>query len=260
MKSLKQWQETMQDYILTEINDLADAVVASPELSAEERIEIYRQAYFARLITILVSDFPALQKLMDEEAFAAMIRDYLVEYPPIEVNIHLVGERLPQFLAEKTDNLFFVDLARFEWLFNTVVYAANVSQFTIQDLAAIPQEQWSDLILNLHPSVRLMQTKFNLLYCWECLLEQDDGIQIEENPSEKTLLIWRFEQEPFCAEVSNEEAVFFSGLQQRINFSDLCEMMLDYFEEDEVVVWVADRIQYWISQGVFANTHRHPAG
>jgi hypothetical protein len=50
-------------------------------LSAAERVEIYANAYFYRLLKCLGEDFPATLAVLGEDNFAALVKEYLREHP-----------------------------------------------------------------------------------------------------------------------------------------------------------------------------------
>jgi hypothetical protein len=67
-------------------------------LSAIERINIYADAYFYRLLDCLNEDFPATSAVLGPDDFVALVRDYLSASPPTEPSIFYAGRYLPTFL------------------------------------------------------------------------------------------------------------------------------------------------------------------
>ena len=57
--------------------------------------------------------------------------------------------------------------------------------------------------------------------------------------------------------MSKEQAILIQAIVNGEIFSDLCEKMLEYFDEEAVVPWIADALQMWITDGIFsgANTY-----
>jgi hypothetical protein len=51
-------------------------------LSAIERVNIYADAYFYRLLDCLYEEFPATFAVVGSDNFAALVRDYLLTCPP----------------------------------------------------------------------------------------------------------------------------------------------------------------------------------
>jgi len=67
-------------------------------LSALQRLKIYADAYFYRLLDCLKEDFPATAAVTGE-AFAGLVRAYLDEHPPTEPSIFYAGRHLADFVG-----------------------------------------------------------------------------------------------------------------------------------------------------------------
>ena len=97
-------------------------------LSAAERVEIYANAYFYRLLECLGEDFPATLAVLGADNFPALVKEYLLEHPPTEPSILYAGLYLADFLndhpfAERWP--FISDLARLERAVLDVFHAAD---------------------------------------------------------------------------------------------------------------------------------------
>jgi putative DNA-binding protein len=67
-------------------------------LSASERVNIYANAYFYRLLDCLYEEFPATLAVVGPDNFAALVRDYLLRWPLTQPSIFYAGRYLPSFL------------------------------------------------------------------------------------------------------------------------------------------------------------------
>jgi hypothetical protein len=112
--------EDAQRLIRLDRAELEQVVRRSGSLTAEERLSIYANAYWARLLECLGDGFPVLRTALGEEVFDSFAFEYLQRYPSRSYTLDRLGERFPQFLdetrppdAEWPD--FLVDLARLEW-------------------------------------------------------------------------------------------------------------------------------------------------
>lgn len=72
----------------------------SQALTALERLEIYSNAYYARLLECLREEFPVLVHALTQEVFDAFAVAYLQKYPSRSYTLVQLGARFPQFLAE----------------------------------------------------------------------------------------------------------------------------------------------------------------
>ncbi|HEY6320566.1 MAG TPA: DNA-binding domain-containing protein [Thermoanaerobaculia bacterium] len=79
---------------------LEQLVRRSRRLTAEQRLEIYANAYYARLLECLRDTFPALTRVLGAEAFDSFAFDYLQRYPSRSYTLYRLAESFPRFLDE----------------------------------------------------------------------------------------------------------------------------------------------------------------
>src|SRR5258708_24241113 len=95
-----------------------DAIVLGDDrLSAEDRVDIYANMYFYRILDALKEDFPATLAVLGADDFHNLITGYLIEYPPTEPSISHCGRHLADYLHDhpmQERAPFIADLARLE--------------------------------------------------------------------------------------------------------------------------------------------------
>jgi hypothetical protein len=99
---------------------LETVVRRSGRLTAEERLSIYANGYWARLLECLGDCFPVLRTALGADVFDGFAFEYLQRYPSRSYTLDRLGESFPRFLDEtRPDNTdwpdFLIDLARLEW-------------------------------------------------------------------------------------------------------------------------------------------------
>jgi hypothetical protein len=72
----------------------------SSRLTAEQRLEIYANAYYARLLECLRDGFPVLTQVLGAEVFDSFAFDYLQRYPSRSYTLNRLAENFPRFLDE----------------------------------------------------------------------------------------------------------------------------------------------------------------
>ena len=82
-----------------EVDELDDVVCRSQRLSSADRLRIYGNAYFARLLECLRAEFPAMVKALGEEAFDGLAFGYLLEHPSQSYTLSRLAAALPEHLA-----------------------------------------------------------------------------------------------------------------------------------------------------------------
>ena len=115
---------------------LAEVIRDDAPLSAVDRLEVYANAYFFRILEVLRKDYPALAASLGEARFNNLITDYLAANPPTRFSLRYAGEELGSFLGghpaarpPREEFPWAADLARLEWAivdaFDTLFSADN---------------------------------------------------------------------------------------------------------------------------------------
>jgi len=164
--------EAAQAKIALESSELETVVTASSKQTSLERIGIYANAYYARLLECLSEEFPALVCAMGKTAFGAFSMEYLQEYHPSSYTLCDLGANFPQFLRENkpqteenevdwTDLL--IEIATLERVYSEVFDGPGIEQkalLTEETLNSIKPEEWPEISLKMAPCFRLMQFQF----------------------------------------------------------------------------------------------------
>lgn len=146
---------------------LDSVVTRSRWLSASERLAVYGNAYYARLLDCLGEVFPVLLRTLGEETFQGFAFDYLQRYPSHSYTLNELGRRFPGYLREtRPDDAggaewadFLIDLAELEWGIYDVFDGPGLEgepAMSLPDVASIPTEEWVDLTFAVAPCLRLL--------------------------------------------------------------------------------------------------------
>jgi len=100
----------------------ADHIAPSPTLRPAQRIQIYNQQYWWRLLTILHDTFPLLTRLFGYYDFNRLLGiPYIVKYRPNHWSLNFLGSRMAQWIEEEyhnSDKLLVLDAARIDAAFS----------------------------------------------------------------------------------------------------------------------------------------------
>lgn len=77
---------------------LETVIAGTKRLSARDRVGIYANAYFYRLLDIFKEDFSCTYTVLGDINFHNLITGYLIEYPPSEPSVFWAGHHLPRYL------------------------------------------------------------------------------------------------------------------------------------------------------------------
>jgi hypothetical protein len=154
-----------------------DALLAGDErLPAAERLDIYANMYFFRLLDCLREDFPRLASALGEDRFHNLATDYLMAHPSENPSLRYLGRRLPEFLAGHAlarESSCLADLARLEWTRADLFDAADARPLGRDDLARLSQEQAGHLTLRAVPAFRLLRLDHDAPHLWRELRDRE---------------------------------------------------------------------------------------
>jgi hypothetical protein len=83
-----------------EPHGLETVVNRSRNLTAEERLEIYVDAYHERLLECLAEEFAATRGALGDDLFHAVAFGYLESYPSRSYTLHALGANFPRYLDD----------------------------------------------------------------------------------------------------------------------------------------------------------------
>jgi hypothetical protein len=156
-------------------NELESVIGRSRALGSLERLEVYGNAYFARLLECLREEFSAVAHAVGEETFDSFSFEYLHTYPSRSYTLGVLGAKFPDFLEETRPPRdpedgdgpdwadFLIDLARLERLYSDVFDGPGIEDIpalTADDFRVIPPDAWPQARLVPAPCFRLIALRF----------------------------------------------------------------------------------------------------
>jgi len=134
------------------------------------RFGVYRGNVSGALIEALGVRYPVVRRLVGEEFFRAMTREYaLTHLPKSPVLIHYGGD-YPDFIAhfEAAGSLtYLADVARLESAYWQAYHAADAAPLAPERLAAVAPEALPDLTFDLHPAAFIVASRWPIVSIWE---------------------------------------------------------------------------------------------
>jgi hypothetical protein len=132
-------------------------VKPNSQLSPFERLEIYNRQYWFRVIGAVSEDYPALNAVLGQKRFDALILAYLRENRSTSFTLRDLGATLPTWLPKHPEltgarHKLAVDVARLEW--------AYVEAFDSASLPPLSAVEFANLlpgsVLSLQPHLQLL--------------------------------------------------------------------------------------------------------
>jgi hypothetical protein len=158
--------------------DLDAMIAPAGTMTPADRLDIYANMYFFRLLDCLKEDYPRLLEAIGAVRFHNLATDYLLECPSEHPSLRYVGARLPAFLRRHAlgrECPALADLARLEWARADLFDAADAAPLTRAHLAALPQDEAGDVSLRLIPAFALLRLEHDAPRLWREMKDRDEA-------------------------------------------------------------------------------------
>jgi hypothetical protein len=213
-----------QQHLEISADSLPDVILPSQDLSSLDRLRIYANAYYARLLECLREEFPALRHAVGDAAFDSFAFAYLQTYPSQSYTLAELAGRFPQFLnetrpakdknADRPDGTdFVIELALVERTYSEVFDGPGMETQPAlrgEDVAAVPPDRWPEARLIPAPCLRLLELAFPVHEYISAVRKEQPAIPPE--PSATYLVITRRNYLVRRCAVPREEFSFLSSL------------------------------------------------
>lgn len=217
----------------------------TPRLGAAARVRVYTDAYRWRLIEVLREDFSRLAHHLGPDAFHALAGAYLARHPSRDPSVAEVGHALAEFCATRPElPPWAADLARLEWARHRVFVAADAVPLGLDDLRAVPPEEWAELGLALVPAAALLVTAWPAHFPWR-------GDEPPPAPARSAYRVWRQGWAVHHAVLDPLEETALRRVARGATFAAVCED-LDRPEDAGAL------LLRWVEDGLLRGAPRDP--
>jgi len=140
------------------------AIIETPKFRRKARLEVYRYAYFARILESLEDDFAEVVKKAGKRKFSDWCRAYLKKTKPRFQCLGEVSRDLPAFIQKQKHPKAkaLSELARFEWLQMVSFLEEENTENNMAALTEVAPENFDSISFKLHASVVLFESKYNV--------------------------------------------------------------------------------------------------
>jgi len=232
---------------------LLELVRGQGRLEAEERLDIYAQMYWARLVGVLREDFPRVAACLDTERFTDLTLRYLARYRSAHPSVRHVGARFAEFLASDAEAEtwpFLPNLARLEWARLEVFDAPEAEPLRVAQLQAIPPADWSALTFKPIAAVQVLHSAWPVHEIWAAV---GDGRLCEPvRLAETHLRIWRDGFTVYQASMDAAERLALEGVLAGESFAAVCEAIEPTMTLEDAPREAARLLLRWIEDGILA--------
>jgi len=243
-------------------DDLEHVIESDDRLSAVERLEIYANAYFYRILDCLKEDFPATLATLGADNFHNLITGYLIEYPPTEPSISDAGRHLSEFLrhhpmrAMRERWPFIAELARLERTLIEVFHAAEAEPLGAEAMRSVAPEDWPALAMRTHPALAIVDCEWRvdeLLREVEAAAGKPDEPRGAPAHAPVSVLMWRHNSRVHYRALERPERAALGLASAGASFAAICEAVAAVCVADDAVAPVAlinRLLARWVGEGL----------
>jgi hypothetical protein len=250
---LAQLQRNFQAHLLMGDDAILESVVDAPPLAPAARVKIYGNAYRVRLSDALQDTYPVLFKVLGDEVWDSLGRAFIDAHPSVHRSIRWYGRELGDFLAQRppyAQQPILAEIARFEWTLSEVFDAADALPMVREALQTVDADSWDRLEFRFHPSLRLLEFRWNTVAVWQALSRDEDPPQPEASAAPIPWLLWRRELTNRFRSLDAAEKACLEAAVSGKSFGELCAVLRQWLPDDEIPLRAATLIGTWTDSGI----------
>lgn len=252
--ALRVQQQAMQAAVCERVE--AEALLQEAAIG----LEVYREAYTARLLAALRDNYTVLQRALGDEDFDALGLAFIRARPSRRPSIRWFGEGLADFMvgefAADLPHPCMADFARMDWALRAAFDSADAPVLRFEQVAAVAAEDWPTLQFALHPSVRLLAMNWAIEPAWSALRahepESTEPAPALSEPAEleHLLLVWREGLETYWRSLEPLEAQLLQALAAGQDFESIGQLAALTVGADQAAAAVVQALQGWLAGGL----------
>jgi hypothetical protein len=225
-------------------------------LSAVERIDIYANMYFYRLLDAIKEDFPATLKILGAFEFHNLITGYLVEYPPSDPSITEASQHLAEFVENSPvlkNKPFLSDLVRLERALVEVFLGLDSNPLIVDELQTIPPREWPAIRIAIHPAIRLLDCGWRV----DELLSAVEQEHFVPTPirQRRSIIVWRKDCYVAYRALDDVERRALANVRCGSEFKLVCEAIAAEVGEGEAPARTSKMLSRWLADGILVRAY-----
>ncbi|MEM1376666.1 MAG: DNA-binding domain-containing protein [Pseudomonadota bacterium] len=184
---------------------------------AAKRYNVYRNNVTVSLINALADIYPACKRIVGEDFFRALAREYVRAHPPTSPLLFRYGQSFADFIAGfgHTQHLpYLPDVARLERAWLTAYHAADILPLDPATLASVDPDNTGQLKFAAKPGTALIKSEFPVFTIYAMNRELMPLAQVDLAVGESAL-VTRPDADVIVTPVSAAEATFFDAILEQ---------------------------------------------
>lgn len=262
LKQLQDWFSAVISGKMNEINlrekgvysnsmqdEVRQVILPNKDLKAEERIEIYNQQYWFRLLDIMQNEYPILRHLWRIDKMNDILEEYLVRYPSGHYSLEHLGDRFHSFLNEAyidTDKEIILEAANYEYSFTMAFIAAQHNPVNPEKLTDEKKASLAKQALKLQDHVFLHRLNYDFKSYRDKIIDDDDDLYFPRLlPKNHYTMIYRYHNSIQETIISQGEYVLLQEFSKTASIEEAIEHTAHQLQEKDL-----ESIQSWFQSWI----------
>lgn len=229
MQSLAELQRSFAAALLDPALPTPAGLVGPDGNPSSRRFAVYRNNVMVGLTQTLKDAYPVVHRIVGSEFFLALARAYVVGDLPRSPMLFDYGAGLPDFIGrfEPASVLpYLADVARIERAWIEAYHSADASPIAPSAFSEIDRDQLPEISLVLHPSVRVVRSRFPALTIWQMNVEGGIPCRVDPAAGGEDALVLRPEAEVEVRSIPKGSPEFILTLSSGRSVLAACERAL----------------------------------
>lgn len=224
--AIDDYQTAFKDFLLNESKQSLQPYLQSREVHnevssecIEERLSVYKNNMYFSLSEALGSLYPVTKRLVGDDFFLMLAKQYINEHPPLNPIISFYGENFPSFISaqESCQALAYLsDVSNLEWFSHRALHAKDEEGLELSSLANYCVDDLPCLYFSLLQSAKLIHSGFCIDEIW-LENQQKEVSPLTEIKRSTFILVYR--QNNIVQMVSLKAEVY--GLLEQLNLGKM---------------------------------------
>jgi hypothetical protein len=226
-------------------------------LSRHDRLDVYANAYFYRLLESLTNDYKTVHRVLGEETFHDLTAQYLMRFPSRSPNIGDLGEAFPEFIKGYSFPApfpFLHELAALERAIMECLFTHHLPALDVRSFQTKSEDAWATARFVLDPAVRLMSVQWPVDTLWKCR-ERSEPLELPGAPelAPRHLLLYRDDNWVRVSVVDVHSWTALHMLRSGMPLGAVCEALSKQWNQRSEDLPVMEWFSSWVASGLVRN-------
>lgn len=227
-------------------------------------MDIYRNAYRARLVDALRDTYERTANYVGEDAFRQAAAHHVIGHPPGSWTLDDAGAGFAQTVEELfTDDSEVAELVWLEWAMHRAFVAADTAPLDaakFADIAAqFADEDWAHMRIGFLPGTAVREMACDIVSLWRAAPPESDTEPAERTSDDAvSCVVWREGLKPVFVEASIVEGRALQCMLNGADYGTMCAMLVDLMGEDAALSEAGAILARWLHNGLIAKVDKGP--